>query len=218
LLPREHYLRSFGQSNACCPQGFYYDQAVISSSFPLQIPNEQIFPQMVRIRANQNPIDIIKPCEGDQCWNDGLFKFYTNSKEHNNQSYEDDENAAEILYTTFHDYSQYELWRFMEYLYYPVNDYRVQPKLLRISHEQYVKDAAEVQKLTRKTDRHINGVCGMWMFRNLHYQNIEINIDYDPFHVLTNLAGYILKLFLGLREINTSTLEFCMKSNMHPKL
>jgi hypothetical protein len=82
--------------------------------------------------------------------------------------------------------------------------------------EQYKIDATKAQQLTRKKD----GVTDMWMFRNLHYQRIDINIYYDPFHVLSNFTGYILKLFLGLieRDKYIYVRVWYKVQYMHPKL
>jgi hypothetical protein len=177
------------------------------------------------------PIQVIKPCEGDKEWNTRLKKFYenlhsddnedydetNNEIEENEDKYEDDseeDEEREMLHISFHDNTQYELWRFEHYLYYPFYEYRRYLPYGRVTQEQYIADA----KVAQQSSRNKNGVDNMWMFKRLSYQRIDVNINYDPFHVLSNIANYIIKLFLGLREISMSTIEFCYMSNMHPEL
>jgi hypothetical protein len=202
LLSLRHYLRSFGQTNQCCPQHYFTDIKVLKGSYPDQIEGD-IVPKVVNIRKNVDPIDVIKPCEGSEEWNRQLYMFYSSTKADN----------QEIIYDSHHSYTQYELWRFTSYLYYPFYEYRMQSTYQRISNDHYKECAIRAQALNKKHER---GVGGLWIFDRLRNQAVDKNICYDPFHVLLNNIIYTIQLFLGKREVSATTLQYCLECNMHP--
>jgi hypothetical protein len=96
------------------------------------------------------------------------------------------------------------------FLYYPHCDFRPMIKHARKSNEEYERNAAQAEQ----TKKPCNGVKGLRFENELKYADVEFDINWDPFHVLTNICSNVMNNWFGNR-LNEKTKQFCKHLGMH---
>jgi hypothetical protein len=203
LLPLNHFLRSRGQSQQCCPIGYYsinapaslYDLQKVSHDPPLDRgiglgfhnDYERKLSNLQPLCCNAADTAVVK--EFLRSSRDAFpFRWY-----HRNFLPED----------------------FKGSLYYHHLDYREQKEYRRVSNDEYLRDG----KLALQTGAPVNGVKGLWQFRFLPYANFATQVNWDPFHTLMNVAKNVISTWKGTRPFITDNLvEYCKYTQSHPEL
>jgi hypothetical protein len=192
LLDKKHYLRYFGQSRICCPNGFYKIQ-INSENIP--IVNT---PLNLSVSKYRKSIQRLDNCISGFNSSADFLEFY-NSALHDSRNW------------VWH-HEKYPGVLFIKYLYYFHCDLRSQEKQVRKNSLEYKNDAKQA-KLDR---RPYHGVKGEWNEAKLSYIRFEENINYDPFHTIMLLSKSTLQHWKGERFNSIKMRHFCESYNIHP--
>lgn len=201
LLPLQHFLRSRGQSQQCCPEGFYSADA--PASLELMTPVSHNWDGGVGLGCNdlhneRKPLENLRLCCSSAS-STTVKNFLRNAKD----------NTSFIWY---HD-SKYKPNDFMGSLYYYHMDYRDQVPYNRVTNDTYIQDG--IAAIQSKAP--VNGVKGLWLFRYLPYADIATQVNWDPFHTLMNVARNVISIWKGTRPVITdSLLAYFRHTKSHP--
>ena len=213
LLPKNNYLRDFGQSRNCCPPTYYDaelpDKTKMVNKKRVKINNYDIrmaqFQPVTepRQRPTRTNLDSGKFTPCDQIMFD--YESLRNS------------NKYQFFNEKYCDKSDFD-----DYLYYHHSDYRSQIFQEIRTDEEYRKDAQlfldnqtfrppGVKKL-----KHVNGVKGLCHFALLSYFRFELN-GFEPFHGFFDTSKNFFALLKGLRpEHSCGIVKFCQMTGSHP--
>jgi hypothetical protein len=192
ILPLKSYFRSRGQSCMCCPQFFYTN---FKTQFNASESLNEI-PTAKQMRIYTNAKDLLL-CDMEN--RDYIFNFL-NSKEE---------------YIFFHSIFNISYDFFDKYLYYLHCDYRPQKIHKRVSNTEYIDYGLEAR--LNNNNEPVHGVKDVWPEAALPYVNVERQVCWDPFHVLSNIALKLLEYFKNDR-MKPKIIQFCKATHSHPSL
>lgn len=201
LLPRDHYLRSWGQSGKCCPELYYSDVDVLESSF---LSSEQ-----QPARQTKDLSRIQNKCDNEDIVLENGYLTLSN------QAIVDLKKFLFYHHCDYRSYVPYERVNNETY----IKDGKsaaAQQALVNERNREFSNSTLSVKKKGKVIN--VNGVKDIWAFSNLSYVDVSENVCYDPFHVFCNIINYILKYLTGERKINDKAKDFCRNTLCHPRV
>ena len=218
LLPLYNVLRWYGQSENCCPNGFYDNQIYsCTETYPfvqdykqknvsprtLNINNFFKLPTIVKMKTTKNNLGeqedtdmFYDKCEIDVP-DDILEKFYLSNSD---------------PYQWYHQNYNFNL--FKEYIYYQHCDLRKQIIHERKPNKSYIFDAMMFCATPNIKD--YNGVKGLWYEYKLPYVKMEDTINWDPMHVIKNISDRMFDVWTGER-FKEKVVLYCEAIQTHPE-
>jgi len=229
-LELEHVMRSVGQSENCCPKGYY--DINVNKSNSINLKNKD----------SDSELDIDEDNEYDSDENDnhlickdvGIFNFnklktiddyktklqclnLTNNQFNDLKNYMQGK-SKNNEWVWYHGYSnrRFNYDNFVEYLWFPHCDYRDQKSYQRKTTDQYYNDNQQFLEIRKKKKsvKHYNGVKGVWHLNRLPYAKIETDICWDPFHTIFNVAKNIIKNWKDERS-DQYNIPYLKKNKLH---
>jgi hypothetical protein len=194
-LSNKNYLRSIGQSEECCPKNYYTD-------FNRQFEESTLSNKASRKNEGKPYTmawDSKKPIK---CCSLEEYNFLSNFFVSRNKDFE----FEHLKYFHPEDFEN-DLW-------FHHADFRTQTKHKRKTNQEY-KEAYEMK--IKLNEKEYNGVKGYWHEHVLPNVNIETDLMWDPFHVLSNIASNILQNWKSERFSEKIT-KYNKKINIFPGL
>jgi len=194
-LPKRNYLRTIGQSEECCPPNYYKDF------------NKEFEESTLEKKASRK--------------NTG--KCYTmrwDSKKPTKCCTEEEFNVLSTFFLNMHNDFEFEHKqyfhpeKFEDDLWFHHCDFRSQ-SLHSIKKNQEYIDNSEIKK--QRGEKEYKGVKGLWHEHVLPNVNIETDLMWDPFHVLSNIAANIIQNWKSERFSEKIT-NYNKKINIFPGL
>eukprot|EP01031_Cornospumella_fuschlensis_P031164 gene31164-37664_t len=210
LLPLGHVTRYIGQSGRCCPPEYYTDNDVRKRDMEEQSKyhDERLqgnFGNITSLTVNYRQKTIVQNFVATICSSDKVLKDQVGSILNGNDSW-----------TSFYD-EPYNIDSFLDSMYYPHCDVRPHVEFQRVDNATYRQNAMIV-KLNPGL-KESSGVKGLWVLGiRLNYMDFAKHVNYDPFHVMMNLATCVLKHLLRMRSISALTIQYCSHHCMFPFL
>jgi hypothetical protein len=220
-LPWNNELRWYGQSENCCPKGFYenqihsctetypfvpeYKQNDLRNVVPrtLNINNFLNLPTMVKMKTTKNNLgeqDVVdmvyEKCEIDVT-DDMLQNFYLSRRD---------------PYQWYHQ--NYKFHLFKNYIYYQHCDLRKQIIHERKPNDSYIFDA--IMFCANPDLKDYNGVKGLWYEYKLPYVKMEDTVNWDPMHVFKNISDRMFDVWIGER-FKDKVVIYCEAIQIHPE-
>lgn len=204
LLPYNHFLRSRGQTQQCCPAGFYTANAPLNLDELERVTNEPPLVRGVGLGCNNLEYERKLSNLRTLCCNTedstAVKEFLRSSRD-------------TLPFRWYH--KTFQPVDFIGSLYYHFMDYRGEMKYSRVSNSVYIRDGTQALQ----TGSPVNGVKGLWSFRFLPYADFATQVNWDPFHTLMNVAKNVLYTWKGARPVlNDSLIEYCKYTQSHPEL
>ena len=190
-LPLFHYLRFFGQSGLCCPQGFYLPGAnwFVPEDF---ISDEK--PIMAVSLRRKNNMGFCKPCDEDPTRYEQIKAFLL------------DDNAQYIWHHKkgsgfdFSDISMDEKG-IRDRCFYRHFDFRPQVTYRRITKKDHLQSAHQAKELNKNRttqEKHkVDGFYDVWPFERLPYSDLSRNSSPPPCHAMQGMIKRCLDYMLG---------------------
>jgi len=203
LLPLSHYLRLYGQSRRCCPQGQYHCSQLLVDNTDLFATHVDIRPRSLIESHQHNSRRDLTSCSPEYAENGSFRQQWLHFREHCLMNPKGD-------FTWFHSMVRPVL--LSEYLYYASCDYRAEHQYRRISNEEYLNRA----NTAIDTGIHSQGVFGVWVYAKLPYSNVARQVCWDPFHTLLNVAKYTIDTWKGKRTVSKECIAYEKQIGGHP--
>jgi hypothetical protein len=225
-LPQLHWLRFFGQTGYCCPNGFYdyrsknqwktqevfwnkekgfesisktffgphgYNVLIEVSDELFKCTNDATVQRKRNhlLKSNLLEIDsICQPCDENPHTKETLIEFLLPSNFKDAQS--------KYKYAWFHtgDFSLEKIKQLFEgHLFYRHFDFRTSKPYERVSHQNYLADAANACLLNEynkaKKKKHVNGIQSLWYYFRLPYGDVKTQFTWPLVHAVT---GFIARM------------------------
>jgi hypothetical protein len=162
MLPLNHFLRSRGQNPKCCPINYYKIDAEITPT-----PDISKFNCYHVLKLPPGLLASFSPCDED-----------------NKKTIKEMIGSGKGLINWYNEEEHFALDKLRDFLFAQYPDYRPFIEYQRVTTETYLRDgnSAEIQGAP------VNGVHGIPGFARLPYFDFAKHINWDPFHVLQNIA------------------------------
>jgi hypothetical protein len=192
ILPIKNYIRSRGQSMMCCPENYYSSKDFKTQFEALQPVDEMISTHELKVNNNFEEFSI---CDKE---NKKIIYDFLNSEED---------------FQFFHEDCGINPTTFDKYLYYHHCDYRPQKQHVRMSNADYIEFGLSAKNINEP----VHGIKDVWPEAALPYVDVETQVCWDPFHVMSNIALKILEYFKNDR-MKPKIVRFCEATHSHPSL
>jgi hypothetical protein len=195
LLPLNHYLRPIGQSNKCCPAGFYSENKWFSmEEFPAGRDKVSSVFDAFDSNKKRQQSDFCLPCDGDIERKQKLSEMYsTKDSESRLEWFHTGDFNLEAMKTSLKTILHYRHYDFREY-----EPYK------RYPYKNHMEDAmraeelnAESDKKTKRSSKGVNGIKGMWPFANYSIADISKHSGPPAIHAITGCVRMLLDIIVG---------------------
>jgi len=189
-LPLNHFLRSIGQTEQCCPTGYYLtDNDVRTCSYKKKTGSYRDALTKVEAIPTRGVFNYRKAKYCDPVVKD-MVELYYNNKDKDGPFME---NYHNILKT-------------MKSLQFHVCDYRPVKTLTSISNKEFAE-------YTETFKEHYKEQCFM---NGLDYFDLQTDVPYGSYHVFKNIASNLIECFKGNRAKRTNELiEYSEHTKTH---
>ena len=220
-LPMDNYLRYFGQSGRCCPEGFYgygpeskqwfHDEKFLSSNVPVTAESllDKIKKSKFSTKASlQEQMDFCEPCDHNKERAQWIKDFLTGdapySWSHRDSGFD------------FKDISR-DGKGIRDFIFYRHFDFRPEVKYRRITKEEHLKSAIEARELNKKriiNDKSVHGFKDVWPFDRLPYSDFSRNCSPPADHAIEGVVGRCFNYMFGFyKEKPVSKRKYKKKSD-----
>ena len=201
-LPINHFLRPIGQSNKCCPEGFYSENKWFSmETFPAGNVTVSSIPDLYKTHKNRQDLEFCLPCDGNEVRQQQLMNMYSKK-----------DSESELLWYHTGDFSlenirhaKSGLKRILFYRHYDLREYQ---QYNRYPYALYLEDANKAEQLNadreettkkRKASKPkgVKGLKGVWPFASYPIADISNHSGPPGIHAITGCVRMLLDIILG---------------------
>jgi hypothetical protein len=210
FLPIHHYLRYFGQSGACCPNGFYLpeskqwfdDEGFKSHTVPVTAES---------LTRKNKKMEFCRPCDNDTDRHEQIKEFLLDDKasyiwHHRDTGFD------------FEDISK-PTGGIRDHIFYRHFDFRPQVFYRRITKEEHLQSASEAraQNHSRAQNKKriiVDGFYDIWPFERLPYSDFARNSSPPPDHAIKGMVKRCFEYMFGIyKEKKPSRRKYKKKGN-----
>jgi hypothetical protein len=204
-LPINHFLRSIGQKECCCPVDYYNYNAtkvnrtsnkLINSTLTSdKFDNDIIKSKEIKFSRDINIFKKEMCCLKNLNEVNTLFNFFSSND----------------FYLWYHGLDKFNYKAFNEKLWYNYCNYIEQTKYERKTTNEYYSNYEYC--IDNKLEAY-KGVKDIWHLYRLNYANVSTDLCWDPFHCVSNIIKSIVANWRDNR-FDKYPIEYCKKNEMH---